>query len=128
MKKLSIFNYSWTTGIFWGLIGGLLVPLFPNLPFKTSTSEIVIMLTMGLMLLAALLTVKLNPSDNKFLKLFVASFLTFIIMPVVGHLILLLTNISTHNLQWVQLGPVFLFLLIGAVVCAAMSFFAFRRR
>ena len=128
MKNLAIFNYSWTTALSWGLIGGFLAIIFTNLPFKTSTLEILTMLTMGIILLAALLTVKLNPSDNKFLKLFVTSFLTFLIIPVIAHLILFLTNISTYDLKWIKLEPVLLLLLVGAVVCASMSFFAFRRR
>jgi len=102
--------------------------IFPNLPFRTWVSEILMMLTMGIFLFAALLTVNLNPSDNRYLKLFVTSFLTFVTMFIVAHVCLYLTHVSTYNLKWFELGPVFLFLLVGAVICGALTFLASGRR
>jgi hypothetical protein len=128
MKRLSIFRHPATTALCWGIIGGLLMTIFPKLPFKTWISEILMMLTMALCLFAALMTVQLNPSDNKFLKLFISAFLTFVIMSVVTHLTLFLANISTYNLNWVAFGPILLYFSIGGVFCAAFSFFAFKRR
>ena len=128
MKKLSIFKNSATTAVCWGIIGGLLMALFPKLPITTWISEILMMLTMALCLLAALMTVQLKPSDNKYFKLFASAFLTFVVMPVVAHLTLFVTNVSTYSLQWIEFGPILLYFLIGALFCAAFSFFAFKHR
>ncbi len=128
MKNLTIFNRSTTTALCWGIIGGLLMTLFPKLPFTTWISEILMMLTMILSVFAALMTVKLNPSDNKFSKLFISAFLTFVVMSVVAHLTIFLTNISTYNLKWMQFGPILLYLSTGGLFCAAFTFLAFKRR
>jgi hypothetical protein len=128
MKKLSIFKNPVTTALCWGIIGGLLMTLFPKLPFVTWISEILMMITMALCLIASLLTVQLNPSDKKYLKLLSSAFLTFVIMSIVAHLTLYMTNNSTYNLKWVETGPIILWFAIGAVFCAAFTFFALRRR
>jgi hypothetical protein len=128
MKRLSIFRHPATTALCWGIIGGLLMTLFPKLPIETWISEILMTLAMAICLLAALMTVHLGSADNKYFKLFASAFLTFVIMSVVAHLTLFLTNLSTYNLNWMEFVPILLHLAVGGLFCAVFSFFAFKRR
>jgi hypothetical protein len=128
METSRIFRNVGTTALCWGVTGGLLMTIFPRLPFITWISEILMMLTMLLLILAALWTVPLKTSDNRFFRLFSTAFLTFLVMVVVAHFMLFLMNTSTYSLKWLEIGPVLLFLLGGAVACGAMTLLPLRLR
>lgn len=126
MKQLSIFKYATTTGLFWGLIGGILLIIIKALPFIIWKQELLMMFEFAVCVIASSFTVLLKETDKKFIKVFITSLSTFILVPIVAHVYLFLTNISNYNFNWV--GPFFMMLGIGTILCSALTWLVVRRR
>ena len=126
MKQLTVFKHPLTNGLCWGIAGGILMIILLKLPFKSNITGTIMLVIFALCLIASLITIKLNDSDIKFQKLFITSLLTFMIIPIVAHIFLFLTNISNYNFNWV--GPFFIMLAIGVVICSALTFLVVKKR
>ena len=125
MRQLSIFKHSLTTGLCWGIIGGLLMVITKNLPFKTSILEITMLIIYSFCLIASVLVVQLNQTDKKAVKLFTTSLLTFILIFLFTHFYLFLTNMSKYNFKiWWLL----IWFAIGIPISLLLTFLVTRRR
>jgi hypothetical protein len=115
MKYSLIFRHSWSTGLHWGIIGGIAMVLLLNFPVKIA--ETLQMATYLLCLIASVLTLKVSSKNNKYLKLFIAAFITSILMFVVPHI-----YVSIRDAQDFLWKYFFIFTLIAALSCMLLTF------
>lgn len=125
MKKLAIFNNPLTTGLCWGVLGGLTLVLIEYL----MPNVLVEKLPYVLFLIISVLTVKLTDADNKYLKLFFTSLITFMVMFLIVYLYLVLVlnpNDSqiTFTKHIIQIAGM---LGIGIISSALLTFLVTRR-
>jgi hypothetical protein len=125
MKQLTIFKNPLTTGLCWGVTGGLALVLIENL----MPNKLVEMLPYVLFLIISVLTVKLTGSGNKYRKLFLTGLITFMIMFLIVYLYLVLVfnpyglqiTFTKHFIQFAGM------LGIGIVSSALLTFLVTRR-
>jgi hypothetical protein len=125
MKKPAIFNNPLTTGLCWGVIGGLTLVLIEYL----MPNALVEKLPYVLFLILAVLTIKLTDADNKYLKLFFAALITFMVMFLIVYLYLVLVlnpngsqiTLTKHIIQITGM------LGIGIISSALLTFLVTRR-
>ena len=86
MKRLKVFKTPLTTGLCWGITGGLamavIVKLMPNVLLEITGYTV--------FLIISLLTVTLSASDPKYRKLFLTALITFMTMFCIVYLYLVL--------------------------------------
>jgi GNAT superfamily N-acetyltransferase len=117
MKRFSIFRTVIGTGLFFGIILGVLSVVIINLPMKQDDRD---SLTLALVLLAVVLSqamVNIENKKEKFLRLFTASFITFCFMPLAVIAYFMIDYHGPVETKWTTL------LGIGALICAILSFF-----
>ena len=125
MKQLPIFRTSLTTGLCWGIIGGLAMVLMQ----KLSHNGLLGILPYFLFLIISVLTVRLTDSDNKYRKIFFTALLTFMIMSLALYVyILFVLNPSIQEMSlsghlW-RLGAM---LGIGAISSGLLTFLVTRK-
>lgn len=95
--------------------------LFLNLPIKIA--EILQMIAFLICLIASALTVKIVTNDNKYFKLFIASFLTFMLIFIVTHM-----YISIRYSQSFQWQSFFIWALIAVPSCTLLTYLVARKR
>jgi len=94
MKQFAIFKNPLTTGLIWGVTGGLALVVIENL----MPNKVVEMLPYVLFLIISVLTVRLTDSYKKYSKLFFTALITFMIMFLIVYLYLVLV-LNPYGLQ-----------------------------
>lgn len=125
MKQIAIFKNSLTSGLSWGVIGGLALVLIENL----MPNMVIEMLPYILFLIISVLTVKLTGSGNKYSKLFFTALITFMVMFLIVYLYLVLVmnpygSQITFTKHFIQIAGM---LGIGIISSALLTFLVTRR-
>jgi hypothetical protein len=127
MKTLSIFNNSVTTGLSLGIVGGIILVFAHNLRafgFSTYVAEIIMLIAILTFLITAALLVKIDGKTNKYVKLFLSSFYTYVTM-IMCIYVSLFIKFGVHQFQWRYALPVF---GIGAIISLVTTFLITRGR
>jgi hypothetical protein len=125
MRQLPIFKNALTTGLCWGLIGAIIMTLIfsfhgnrPNHPL-----EITALVLFLAFILLSVFSVKINPQDNKYVKIFLASFITFTIVITSLYLYKFLTTDAPFGFMWKNF---FIMTGIGTASCFFLTFLVTR--
>ena len=116
MKRFSIFKSALGTGLFFGIIMGLLIVVAINLPMNQNDKDFFILVAVLLMGVLSQVMVSLENSKEKFLRLFISSFITFCFLPISFLSYFAIRHVPVET-QWTSL------LGLGAVLCAVLAFF-----
>ena len=125
MKQLPIFRTSLTTGLCWGILGGLSIITVS----KLSHNGLLGLLPYVVFLIRSVLTVQLNEPEKKSQKLFLTGLITFIIMSFIMYLfIVFIDNPNAQRIHFAgHLWRIGAMLVIGAASSGLLTFLVTRR-
>lgn len=125
MKSLLI-KSPWTSAILWGLTGGFLMLICYYLPFDvTWEKEIPMIVSFVGCLIGLALTIKVGEHHKKFLTVFLALVIVWMLIPVTAHTFFAIKN-GGIDFPWVI--AFFQMLGIGVVFCAPLAFLTIKLR
>ena len=126
MKQLPIFKNALTTGLCWGLIGAIILTIMlsfhgnrPNHPLEISW----LVLFLAFILLSVF-SLKINTQDNKYVKIFLSSFITFTLVIASLYLYKFLSTETPFGFMWKNF---FIMIGIGAASCLFLTFLVTRK-
>lgn len=116
MKRFKIFRSIPGTGLFFGVILGIFIIITINLPINGDNRDSLILALVLTFVVLSQTMIHIEGSKEKFLRLFLSSFITFCFLPLSFIIYFTMDRIGPGT-QWGSL------LGMGALICVILTFF-----